>query len=217
MRATLAVLLTVLLLTGCSTSNPPTGRDEPVVRAGSPSPSPEPPSHGPSSHEPPSAGPAGARVTFAAPARSGRQPVAITYDTKLVAVGAAAAVGTTSADDTTKVRLDVWKLAPNHRFGAHVHTRACGAKPADAGPHYQDRKDPVSPSVDPAYANPDNEVWLDFATDASGAGHATADLPWRFRAGAANSVVIHAHHTSTEPGKAGMAGDRLACITVPTL
>jgi Cu-Zn family superoxide dismutase len=75
------------------------------------------------------------------------------------------------------------------------------------------QKDPVSPSVDPAYANAQNEIWLDFSTDAKGAANATATANWLFRKGEANSVVLHATHTSTEQGKAGTAGDRLACVS----
>ena len=37
-------------------------------------------------------------------------------------------------------------------------------------------------------------------------------MDWEFRDGEANSVVLHAQHTMTGPGQAGMAGDRLACI-----
>jgi hypothetical protein len=55
----------------------------------------------------------------------------------------------------------------------------------------------------PAYANSENEVWLDFTTDVR--GHATAESrhDWRFRPGAARSVVIHEHGTATKHGKAG--------------
>ena len=69
------------------------------------------------------------------------------------------------------------------------------------------------PSTDPKYANPENEVWLDFQTDAKGDATVASTVPFKFRAGEANAVVIHANHTATEPGKAGTAGDRLACIT----
>ncbi|MCZ9343538.1 superoxide dismutase family protein, partial [Streptomyces sp. TRM76130] len=64
--------------------------------------------------------------------------------------------------------------------------KPCGADPAAAGGHYQHR-----PSADPAHANPDNEVWLDFTPDAHGEGQAQARHDWGFRPGAASSVVIH--------------------------
>ena len=75
--------------------------------------------------------------------------------------------------------------------------------------------DPVQPSVDPAYANPQNEVWLDLTTDGEGAGSATTTVAWGFeRAPRAQSVVIHAMPTATGAGRAGTAGDRAACVTV---
>ena len=40
--------------------------------------------------------------------------------------------------------------------------------PAAAGSHYQHQADPKQPSVNPDYANPRNEIWLDFTTDATG-------------------------------------------------
>ena len=154
-----------------------------------------------------------AAATFAVPAASGTQPAAITYHADLVPAGAKAAVATAVADGKTQVTLTVSGLLPGRMYGAHAHTKACGAKAADAGPHYQDKKDPVQPSVDPVFANAGNEIWLDFHTDNTGAATATTTVPWTFRAGEANSVVLHANHTSTEAGKAGTAGDRLACIT----
>ncbi|MCX9190720.1 superoxide dismutase [Carbonactinospora thermoautotrophica] len=140
---------------------------------------------------------------------------AVTYRPDLVPVGARAGVISITSTHGTLVMLAVHGLKPNRQYGAHVHTKPCGAKPADSGPHYQHVKDPVSPSVDPRYANPDNEVWLDFTTDATGTGVAVASQGWMFRPGEANSVVIHAEHTHTEPGHAGTAGERLACLTIP--
>lgn len=75
--------------------------------------------------------------------------------------------------------------------------------------------DPVQPSVDPAHANPENEIWLDLTTDADGAGGATTTVPWGFESGRrARSVVVHAMPPATDPGRAGTAGARAACITV---
>lgn len=190
MRTTLTILLAAVLLTACSASRPPASESKP---------------HGDGQTT---------SVEFAPPAKSGKQPAGITYDTALVPTGATAVVSTSTTGGRTQVRLSVKKLRPDHKFGAHVHTRPCGAKPADAGPHYQNRKDPVSPSVDPAFANPENEVWLDFVTDAKGNGDAVAVLDWTFRPGGAHSVVIHAQPTSTHAGHAGTAGERLACIAV---
>jgi Cu-Zn family superoxide dismutase len=170
----------------------------------------EPPT--PGSAAPPAAGEnIRASGTFAAPPPG----VAVTYDQALVPVGSTAVVDATDGDGRTTVTMDVTGLEPNRRYGAHAHAKPCGATGADAGPHFQFTPDPVQPSVDPAYANPKNEIWLDFTTDAQGAATATSTVDWEFpedrRAG---SVVIHTMPTSMEPGKAGTAGDRAGCITV---
>ena len=99
--------------------------------------------------------------------------------------------------------------------------RAAGpARPPDlhAGPHFQNRVDPAAtpqaPSSDPAYANPQNEVWLDLRTDGDGAGTATTTVPFAFPGRAPASVVVHEKEmTATAPGQAGTAGGRLACLT----
>ncbi|MEO3810823.1 superoxide dismutase family protein [Sphaerisporangium sp. B11E5] len=148
------------------------------------------------------------------PYAQGRE--AITYDQKLVPVNAAAAVAyVPGADGRMQVMLRTRGLVPNRQYGAHAHTNQCGARGDDAGPHYQHMKDPKSPSTDPKYANPRNEIWLDFTTDAQGNGVAKAVQAWRFTDRQAKSVVIHAEHTHTGAGHAGQAGARLACLTVP--
>ncbi|SNQ50675.1 Superoxide dismutase [Frankia canadensis] len=143
-----------------------------------------------------------------------RPPRAVTYDPGMVPVGAAVGV-LASRGPRTVVGLAVHGLAPTHTFGAHVHQKACGASGADAGPHYQNVSDPTQPSVDPTFANPRNEVWLDLTTDAAGSAVAFAVVNWDFRPGGAHSVVIHEHATASAAGQAGMAGDRLACVNVP--
>ncbi|MFD4674033.1 superoxide dismutase family protein [Lentzea sp. NPDC058450] len=154
-----------------------------------------------------------AETSVAAPAATGDQPKGITYDVARIPVGAKLSTGSSVANGQTSVELTVSGLLPNTQYGAHVHTKPCGAKGADAGPHYQNEKDPVSPSVDSKYANAENEIWLDFTTDASGTATGKAGVKWEFRKGEANSVIVHATHSSTEHGKAGTAGDRLACLT----
>ena len=111
--------------------------------------------------------------------------------------------------------LHVKGLKPRTKYGAHAHVNACGLTGAEAGPHFQNVVDPVSPSVDPAFANPQNEIWLDLTTNAAGNGVAKAVVPWQFAADRrAHSVIIHEQHTSTVPGSAGTAGPRLACLDV---
>jgi superoxide dismutase, Cu-Zn family len=141
---------------------------------------------------------------------------AITYDPALVPVGAGAVVTATTRDGGEVVTLALRGLRPDRRYGAHAHAKPCGAKGDAAGPHFQFDVDPVQPSVDPKYANSKNEVWLDIATDGSGAGTATATLAKVFPADRRpQSVIVHAMPTATEAGKAGTAGARAACVDVP--
>ncbi|WP_328825324.1 superoxide dismutase family protein [Tomitella gaofuii] len=155
--------------------------------------------------------------TFRAPG-SGAGQTAFTYDEAAVPAGAAITVDSEDDGGGTTVTINAEGLQPDRDFGAHAHTKPCGPQPSDSGPHYQNVRDPEAtadaPSTDPAYANPQNEVWLDFSTDGSGAGHASTTVDWEFRDGGAQSLVLHAKHTATGPGEAGSAGDRLACIDV---
>jgi len=65
------------------------------------------------------------------------------------------------------------------------------------------------------YLNAQNEAWLDFTTDAQGNAQSSAEVSWDFRKGEANSLIIHAQHTMTEPARAGTEGARAGCITIP--
>ena len=119
-----------------------------------------------------------------------------------------------SAGDSIVI-LHVRGLKPFTEYGAHAHARPCGATGAAAGPHFQNNPDPHQPSTNPAYANPGNEIWLDFHTNAAGNAVSQTKVPWQFtpdrRAG---SVIIHKEHTHTGPDDSGTAGARLACLTV---
>jgi Cu-Zn family superoxide dismutase len=141
-------------------------------------------------------------------------PVAVTYNRTLVGRAAHAFVAAVTGP-RTGILLVVTGLRANRAYGAHVHTQPCGATGAAAGRHYQNWIDPHQPSVNPSYANPDNEIWLDFTTDRTGFGWSARLAGWPVRAGRAGSVVIHERHTSHTPGAAGTAGARVACITVP--
>ncbi|HET6858738.1 MAG TPA: superoxide dismutase family protein [Streptomyces sp.] len=125
---------------------------------------------------------------------------AVTYDMELVPAAAFIEVEQKSDASGTHVRARVRGVRPGHAYGAHVHTAPCGARPEDAGPHYQHVLDPDR--VDPA-----NEVWLDFTADARGEGAASAHHAWGLRPGEARSVVIH-----RAPGG---GGERVACFSVP--
>jgi Cu-Zn family superoxide dismutase len=170
-----------------------------------------------------SAGPAtgddetGAEGALAPPERAS---TAFTYNPALAPEGAQVDVDVDDRGAATEVRLDVEGLLPNRGYAAHAHVNACGPTGDAAGPHFQNQVDPAAapgkPSTDPAYANPQNEIWLDLRTDGDGDGEARAEVPFVFTDRAPASVVIHeAEATGTAPGQAGTAGARLACITVP--
>jgi superoxide dismutase, Cu-Zn family len=142
-------------------------------------------------------------------------PSALTYRQALVPAAGRISVSQDLDSGGMRIGVAVSGLKPRHTFGVHVHTAPCGAKPEAAGPHYQHKKDPVQPSVDPAYANPRNEVWLDLTTDRTGSGEASVRQRWSFRPGEARSVVLHEGATHRGHGKAGQAGDRVACFSVP--
>ncbi len=161
-------------------------------------------------------------VTFAAsPAIAGTDTVRAegpitSYSPTLVPEGAEGKVHVVyDTTGHTTVVLHVRGLQPDTKYGAHVHANPCGATGAAAGPHFQNVVDPHQPSTDPAYANPRNEIWLDFETNAAGNGVSRAKVDWQFspdrRAG---SIVLHEHHTSTGSTDSGTAGPRLGCLTV---
>ncbi|HCT76928.1 MAG TPA: superoxide dismutase [Micromonosporaceae bacterium] len=145
---------------------------------------------------------------------------AITYDITTVPPAGRVQLSISSPGEPLKVTLAVTGLAPDRVFGAHLHTKSCAPTGAGAGPHYQHRPDPAAntehPSVDPAYTNAENEVWLDFRTDDSGRAGAASAHEWSYDAGRAPlSLIIHAEATKTGPGQAGQAGARLACVNLP--
>lgn len=140
---------------------------------------------------------------------------AVTYDAKVPAGAKVMVLGVPTVGGGTTVLLRLRGLLPHRAYGAHVHVKKCGAAPADSGPHYQNVVDPKQPSVDPAYANPRNEIWLDVHTDARGFAYTSSTVDWQFTERRAQSVVLHDEHTHTGPGEAGTAGPRLACVNVP--
>ena len=149
-----------------------------------------------------------------------RATTAFTYNPALAPEGAQIEVDSETRGASTEIRLDVDGLLPNRGYAAHAHVNACGPTGDAAGPHFQNQVDPAAapgkPSTDPAYANPQNEIWLDLRTDGDGDGESRAEVPFVFTGRAPASVIIHeAEATATAPGQAGSAGPRLACITVP--
>jgi len=179
-----------------------------------------------SSVDPDSTVPAGESAADGPPLAEGavappeRAADAFTYNPALVPEGAYLEVYSTVEGTATTVRLEVEGLLPDRGYAAHAHASACGPSGDAAGPHFQNRQDPAAgpgkPSTDPAFANPQNEIWLDLTTDSDGNGEATATVPFTFTDRAPASVIVHeAMMTATEPGKAGSAGARLACLTAP--
>jgi Cu-Zn family superoxide dismutase len=144
---------------------------------------------------------------------------AITYDPAVVPAGATAEVVITKKPKSVTVRLSVTGMVPRRAYGAHLHTQPCTAAPAAAGPHYEHVHEPATavspPAGDPRYANPRNEVWLDFTADAQGAGSAVAAQGWSFdETNPPRSLIVHAEVTRTGKGEAGTAGPRVACLTL---
>ena len=140
---------------------------------------------------------------------------AVTYDEKVPSGAKVLVLGVPTISGGTTVILTLKGLLPHRAYGAHVHVNKCGKEPAAAGPHFQHVADPKQPSVDPAYANPHNEIWLDVHTDGNGFAYTSSTVDWQFTDRHAQSVVVHNEHTHTKPGEAGTAGPRLACVNVP--
>ncbi len=162
-----------------------------------------------------SAAPAKVAYTFGSFGSYSPTAKAVTYDAAKVPNGAkVTAVSVPTINKGTMVVLKLKGLLSHRAYGAHVHVNKCGAAPAEAGPHFQNVPDPVQPSVDPAYANPRNEIWLDIHTDGNGFAFTSSTVDWQFTERHAKSVVLHNEHTHTKPGEAGTAGPRLACVNV---
>jgi Cu-Zn family superoxide dismutase len=131
---------------------------------------------------------------------------AIAYKRKLVPEGAQASFTVESTSGQTRSSLVVEGFLSNRTYGAHVHTKPCGKSPDDSGPHYQHH---------PGQIDPTSEIWLDFTTDGEGNGRASARHDWALdpdRLPA--SLVIHSKVTVPKGPQAGMAGNRIACLTL---
>lgn len=111
------------------------------------------------------------------------------------------------ANGRTIVTVRVSGLPANRVFGSHVHVLGCNDN--KAGAHYQDVV-----GAGHEHANPSNEVWLDFETNAAGNATAKATVDWTFRPDGANAVIIHDRATTHGDPGAGGAGSRLACLDV---
>jgi hypothetical protein len=110
--------------------------------------------------------------------------------------GVAMVTGTASltrtTDGSTQATISVTKLKPDTDYMAHVHDQPCGF--ASGGSHYK-----LDYGVDGAVEA--NEIWLNFKSDATGAGTKTTTIANHIARAEAQAIVIHA-----------MDGTRLACI-----
>ncbi|MFI6507020.1 superoxide dismutase family protein [Streptosporangium sp. NPDC050855] len=141
--------------------------------------------------------------TLTAPAQ---RASAIVYDTALVPAGAEVTVTAESGAVLSTSTVTAKGMLPARAYGVHLHVNPCGPEPDDAGPHYRHAH---------THASAENEVWLDFTTDARGGATATATQDWAFSPGRPpRSLVIHAEPTRTAGAEAGNAGPRVACVTL---
>ncbi|MFN2494940.1 MAG: superoxide dismutase family protein [Pseudonocardiaceae bacterium] len=150
----------------------------------------------------------------------GQTSNAFTYNPALAPVGARIAITLTPSGGSTTATFEASGLLPNRGYAVHLHTNPCGLTGEAAGPHFQRNVDPAAtpekPSTNPEYANPTNEFWLDVRTGATGSGTSQTTVPFLLTDRVPASVVVHeGMTTATEPGKAGTAGGRLACLTLP--
>ncbi|MCK2212540.1 superoxide dismutase family protein [Actinomadura sp. ATCC 31491] len=152
-------------------------------------------------------GPAGDVVSLSGAGEfTGSDTRAIAYDRKLVPAGAQASVTVESSAGQSRASLVVEGLLPGRRYGAHLHAKACGREPDEAGPHFQHH---------PGQVDAASEYWLDVTTDGEGSGRATVRHEQGLTAGRLpGSLVIHAGPTVTSGPQAGQAGDRVACLSL---
>jgi Cu-Zn family superoxide dismutase len=145
---------------------------------------------------------------------------AYAYDNALVPLTASGDVSLATTANQTQALLSVSGFVPNRSYGAHLNVNPCGIDPNAAGPHFENTPDPAAsqtPSTNPTFANPTNEVWLDFTTDRTGSALSGTEVPWLATAQRhPRSLVIYADRTMTGPGQAGNAGRRIACLTIPS-
>lgn len=146
-----------------------------------------------------------------------------TYNPALAPLGAHLTAALVPSGESTNAEFTVSGLQPNRGYAVAAHVNTCSGSPDGLGPRYQNRIDPavnqtavgVAPSTDPQYANPNNEIWLDVRTDASGSGTSRTTVPFVFTDRGPGSIVVgDAQQTATGPGEAGNGGTPVACLTL---
>lgn len=122
--------------------------------------------------------------------------------------GTAVAIRSNAADGGAgmEVTLMVSGLPASRDFGSHLHKTEC--EMGMAGGHYQHMPAPDGGATDPVFANPDNEVWLDFTTSATGTATSTTRVGFAPPPGSAKAIIVHDRKT----GDGGVAGAKLACL-----
>jgi len=113
-----------------------------------------------------------------------------------------------AVDGGMQLTLSVSGLPAMRGFGSHLHKLACDNM--SAGGHYQHMPAASADAAvtDPTFANPSNEVWLDFTTDDAGAAMSSSSVSWVPPDGGAAAIVVHDRLT----GDGGVAGAKLACL-----
>nr|MDQ3825582.1 superoxide dismutase [Actinomycetota bacterium] len=144
---------------------------------------------------------------------------AITYDPDLAPIGAAMTATIIPTSEGSTAQLTVLGLLPNRSYAVAAYNKPCGPTAGASGARFQNHPDPAArpsaPSTDPRYANPDNEIWLDMQTDASGAGTAATTVPFVLTDHLPGSMVVHdQRHSSQNSAGAGNFGARIACLTL---
>jgi Cu-Zn family superoxide dismutase len=113
-----------------------------------------------------------------------------------------------AVDGGMQISLSVSGLPAARGFGSHLHLLACDMN--SAGGHFQHTPAASADAAvtDPAFANPSNEVWLDFTTDDAGTALSSASVSWVPPDGGAKAIIVHDRLT----GDGGVAGPKLACL-----
>jgi Cu-Zn family superoxide dismutase len=156
---------------------------------------------------------AAAPVAGPPPGKAGNEPIVVdtTFSASFLPGVLAITYDPASVPETGKIRavvlregeasLAVTGLAPHRFYGAHLNTGECGPSGGEVGPRYQHTVNP-----DPVFANPENEVWLDFTTDSNGLASSSTVHAWPFDPNRPpRSIVI-------DDGKLDTG---LACVNVP--
>lgn len=144
---------------------------------------------------------------------------AITYDSDLAPIGAAMTATVIPASEGSTAQLTVLGLLPDRGYMVYAYDKACGATPGAAGSRFQKHLDPAAtsatPSTDPRYVNPDNEIWLDVQTDDAGTGTSATTIPFVLTDRVPHSIVVHnGMHTPKGPSQAADIGAPIACLTL---